>query len=120
MNILIDTNIALYFLAGDQKLAGLLDQATIHLSFISELELLSYPGVTKLEQQKIEEFIDDTVVIDINDRIKRKALSVWQESNSQLPDAIIAGTAISEQLPFLSADSDFERLKELQLFLYEL
>lgn len=119
VNILIDTNITLYFLTGDKKLAGLLDNAVIHLSFISELELLSYPDLTEIERQKVEEFINDVIVVDINNRIKRKALSIWRESKFKLPDAIIAGTAIAKQLPFISADKDFERVKELQLFLYE-
>lgn len=120
MNILIDTNIALYFLAGDKKLADLIDNAVIHLSFISEMELLSYPDLTEIERQEIEKFIDDAIVVNITVEIKRKAISVWQESEAKLPDAIIAGTAITEQLPFLTADSDFERVNGLQLFLYEL
>lgn len=120
MNILIDTNIALYFLAGDKKLAELLDNAVIHLSFISELELLSYPELKKEEQQGIEKFIEDCVVVDINHRIKRKTVTIRQQSNLKLPDAIIAATAIAEQLPFLSADNDFEKVESLQLFSYEL
>lgn len=120
VNILIDTNIALYFLAGDKKLAELLDNTVIHLSFISELELLSYPELKKEEQQGIEKFIEDCVVVDINHRVKRKTVAIRQQSNLKLPDAIIAATAIAEQLPFLSADNDFEKVESLQLISYQL
>lgn len=97
----------------------MIDYTVIHLSFISKLELLCYPDLSDKEQQEVERFINDAIVLDIDDQIKKKAISIWQESDFKLPDALIAGTAISKQLPFLSADSDFERVKELQLLLYE-
>lgn len=37
---LIDTNIAIYLLAGDLRIAEMLDKTQIYFSFISELELL--------------------------------------------------------------------------------
>lgn len=120
MNILIDTNIALYFLAGDKKLADILDNTIIHLSFITELELLSYPALAETEKKEIQSFIDDCVTVDINHGIKKNTVEIRQESKLKLPDATIAGTAISEQLPFLSADRDFERVKGLHLFSYEI
>jgi hypothetical protein len=46
MNILIDTNIALYLLGGDSRIAEVLEGETVYVSFISELELLGYPGIT--------------------------------------------------------------------------
>lgn len=39
-SLLIDTNIALYLLNGDNTIAELLDGKDVYLSFISELELL--------------------------------------------------------------------------------
>ena len=120
MNLLIDTNIALYFLAGDDKLASLLDNSVVHLSFISELELLSYPDLNKKEKSTITDFVDDCVIIDINNRIKKETIRIRQNAALKVPDAIIAATAISEQLPFLSADKDFERVEGLHLFSYEL
>jgi len=46
MNILIDTNIALYLLGGDEQIANVLDGQVVHVSFITELELLGYPDIT--------------------------------------------------------------------------
>lgn len=120
VNTLIDTNIALYLLGGDKKLANLLDDIVIHLSFVSELELLSYPDLSENDQKEIAKFIDECVVIDINHRIKKKTISIRKVASLKLPDAIIAATAISEQLSFISADKDFERVDNLQLFSYEI
>ena len=41
MNIVLDTNAVLYFLAG--RLAEPLPQANFYVSVITEIELLSYP-----------------------------------------------------------------------------
>lgn len=50
--LLVDTNVVLYLLSGDKTVAELLDKKQIYLSFISELELLGYPGITSTEIQK--------------------------------------------------------------------
>ena len=47
MNILIDTNIALYLFGGDEQVAGVLDGQVVYVSFVTELELLGYPGMTE-------------------------------------------------------------------------
>ena len=39
-SLLVDTNIALYLLAGDERVAELLHGRDLFLSFITELELL--------------------------------------------------------------------------------
>jgi hypothetical protein len=51
-NLLIDTNIALYLFNGDRTIASLLDGRNIDLSFISEMELLAFPGITEDEPSK--------------------------------------------------------------------
>jgi predicted nucleic acid-binding protein len=43
-SFLIDTNIALYLLGGDVTITNILDNSTIYLSFITQLELLGYSG----------------------------------------------------------------------------
>ncbi len=58
MNILIDTNIALYLFGGDEQVAGVLDGQAVHVSFITELELLGYPDITDQEDKIIHDFLD--------------------------------------------------------------
>lgn len=90
---LIDTNIAIYLLAGDKRIADILDQNQIYLSFISELELLSFKKLSEAEDIIIKEFLNDTVIIDINKRIKDFVIDFRRERKFRLPDAIIAATA---------------------------
>ena len=49
---LIDTNIALYLLSGDQTLASLLHQKRIYLSIISEIELLGFIPMSQSQKKK--------------------------------------------------------------------
>jgi predicted nucleic acid-binding protein len=42
-NLLLDTNIFLYLLGGDETIAETLNGKNIYVSFITELELLGYP-----------------------------------------------------------------------------
>jgi predicted nucleic acid-binding protein len=58
-------------------------------------------------------------VIEMNAEIKNKAIQIKQKYKLKLPDAIIASTAILYNLPFISADSDFENIKELNLIFLE-
>ena len=63
-SVALDTNIVLYLLNGDQVLSELLYQKKLYLSFISQLELLSFRGITQKEYNQINKFIQDCIVID--------------------------------------------------------
>jgi predicted nucleic acid-binding protein len=70
-SVLLDTNIVLYLLSGDKVLSDLLHKKKLYLSFVSQLELLGFKGITTKQSVEINKFILDCVVIDINEEIKR-------------------------------------------------
>lgn len=117
--LLIDTNIALYLLGGNQTIQAVLDKNTIFISFITQLELLGYKGITDLEKNQIKNFIKDCVIIDINDEIKIKTIEIKEKVTIKLPDAIIAATSIVFDLPLLSADKGLIKIDNLNLILFE-
>lgn len=45
-HFLIDTNIALYLLGGDKDLAEIIQGSKLYVSFITQLELLGYQGIS--------------------------------------------------------------------------
>jgi predicted nucleic acid-binding protein len=53
-NILVDTNIILYLLSGDQTVADFLNKKHVFVSFITELELLGYVGIEPDERAIVE------------------------------------------------------------------
>lgn len=119
-SLVIDTNIALYLFNGDRTIASLLDGRNVYISFITEIELLGFPGITDEQKAISKEFIEDSVVIDLNDTIKRMTIDLRVKYNLKIPDAIIAASALYLNLPLISADKVFEKVSELQFIKYEI
>lgn len=119
-SILIDTNIALYLLNGDNTIAELLDGKDVYLSFISELELLGFQDLRDEDIPLIEEFLNSCIIVDLNQAIKKITIELKRVQKIKLPDAIIAATSKYMNLPLISADQGFEKITELQFIKYEL
>ncbi len=118
-SILIDTNTAIYLLDGDASLAEILHQKRIYLSFITQLELLGYPGITEKAVRQIENMLENCVVIDINNIIKSEVIRLRRAYSLKLPDCIVAATAIYMDLPIITSDKGFKKIEELNLMFYE-
>ena len=118
-SLLLDTNIVLYLLGGDQTLVTLLEEKQLYLSFISELELLSYKGVSEQEATTIKSFVKECIVVDMASDIKDICIKLRKRHNLKLPDAIIAATAGFLNIPLVSADQDFNKIKTVDVFFYK-
>ncbi len=118
--LFIDTNIILYLLGGDITLAEMLNQKQIYISIVTELELLSFRDITKKEENVIREFVNQCKIININNPIKEETIQIRRKYHTKLPDSIIIASALYLDLPLISADSDFKKVKELALIHYEI
>ena len=118
-SILLDTNIVLYLLSGDEVLSDSLFNRKLYVSFITQLELLGYKNISAKEQQNIHRFLDDCIIIDINQQIKETVIMLKQKHKLKLPDSIILATSIYLGLPMMSADSDFSGIEEAAVIYYE-
>jgi predicted nucleic acid-binding protein len=118
--LLVDTNIVLYFLQGNDDIARLFSDSALTVSFITELELLSFGQISPDDDQVIRSFLQFVRIIDITPEIKSRTIEIRQKSKLKLPDAIIFATAISQDLPFITADMGFSKIKDPRIILYEL
>ena len=118
-NIFLDTNIVLYLISGDENLADLLNNKTIYISFITELELLGYKEITIEEIKKVEEFLASITIIDINSEIKKITTGIRRNYKIKLPDAIIAATAYYLNCPLMTSDKEITKLTEINILQYE-
>jgi predicted nucleic acid-binding protein len=118
-SIFLDTNILIYLLQGDQKIAELIDNKTFTISFITELELLSIPA-NPTQLKKIKSLLKECYILNINDEIKKNTIDFRNKYNVKLPDAIVAATAHYLDLPLITADKGFKKIEELNLFIYEI
>ena len=119
-SFIVDTNIILYILNGNKELAEMLNGKEVYVSFITELELLGYKGITKSDKEIIQNFLDDCTIIGINNIIKTNTLQIKQNQTVKLPDAIIGATTIYLNIPLLTADKGFAKIKEIDLRLFEI
>ena len=117
---LLDTNVILYLLNGDNTVADLINGKQIYVSFITELELLGYQEITEEEHQRINEFLAECTIININKQIKERTIQIRQHQKIKLPDSIIAATSHYLNIPLISLDSDFKNVEGISVIVYEM
>lgn len=117
--MVVDTNILLYLLNGDDNLESLLSRTQVYISYITEIELLSYHNISTAELKKIEAMIENCTVIEMNHDIKQDVINLRRKYRIKVNDAVIAATSLYLGMPLLTADSGFIKVKELDLKFYE-
>lgn len=75
-SILLDTNIILYLLNGEETLIPLLEEKNLFLSFITQLELLGNRYLKPKDILQIKQFVSECPVIDITQGIKDFAIDL--------------------------------------------
>lgn len=118
-SILLDTNIVLYLLSGDTTLSNSLFNRKLYVSFITQLELLGYQGITDHEQDKLQTFLNECIIIDINQQIKVEVINLKRHYKLKLPDSIILATSAYLGVPVMSADNDFIKVTSADVIFYE-
>ena len=79
---------------GYPDLKGMYPDADLFISEITEIELLSYWGITTDEESNIKRFLSDLVIIPLTPEIKQKTILFRRRARCKTPDSIIAATAI--------------------------
>jgi predicted nucleic acid-binding protein len=118
-NFLADTNAFIYLLDKHPSVQSLL-QSTWLFSFITEIELLGKPGITPSQIKEINGLLAVCTKVTHTEPINKTAIFLKQSYKIKVPDAIIAATAIQQEIPLLTFDKGFSRIKELDLVLLEL
>ena len=115
---LLDTNTAIEYL--DDKLsenANLkIEEHPFQMSIISRIELLAWKGGTKKQILVLENFIAASIVHALDEPVILKSIEVRKNNNCKLPDAIIAATALVNDLTLVTSNiADFKNIPGLQL-----
>ncbi|WP_017731474.1 type II toxin-antitoxin system VapC family toxin [Nafulsella turpanensis] len=118
--IFVDTNILLYFLKGDQDVIEMISDKDLVISFITELELLSFPKITTDSEETIKGLLKSCLIVDVSPEIKDLTIEFRRKSKLKLPDSIVAATAFYYKLPLLTADKQFRTVEELEIIIYEM
>ncbi len=111
MNFVLDTNAVIYLQKG--SLAEPLPVGRYYLSVITEIELLSFPGLSRDQEQALHAFLDDVTVVTVGDEIKNRAIRLRRRYRLKVPDAIIVATALSLPAELVSNDMKLATIEGL-------
>ena len=71
-----------------------MDEAYFFSSVIVRIELLSKRNMLYDEERDIHEFLDNLVIVPINEAIEKKVIEIRRTTAVKLPDCIVAATSI--------------------------
>lgn len=117
--VVVDTNVMLYYLDGDNNVAIFFEDNKPQISFISELEALSAPELSIEEKDKINILLSVLTIYPFREEFKEATIKIRSRYKLKLPDAIIAATALTMNLPLVTGDKAFKKVEGLDILFYE-
>jgi predicted nucleic acid-binding protein len=119
---LLDTNAVVALLNGNAPLVQTLQSATwVGISVITELEFLSFPGLTAQDEALFQQFKSRVEVIDLqasDSKLLSRIVAVRKSGKVKLPDAIIAAAAIENSASLLTQDAGFSKVASLSILTF--
>ncbi len=121
MKYLLDTNTIIGFLHGLIPPQGVIFLNPIvddnpKISVITQMEILGFDFPTFEEENITEIFVNASTVLDLNSSIISKTIQIRKQQKIKLPDAIIAATAVVNNLILITRNiQDFKNIEELKM-----
>ena len=115
--MLIDSNIAIYAAKNQSpSLRQFVNDIAPSVSVISYIEALGYHQLIEPEREFLEEFFQFAEILPLSDLIAQQAVTLRQQRRMGLGDAIIAATAITNNLTLVTHNTeDFRWIAGLEL-----
>ena len=107
IKFLLDTNIVIGLLKEFKPAINLVEEVGVVLeksavSQITRMELLGHPKITLDDELLIQLFLKECQVLLIDEQIEEKATQLRRSGLLKLPDAIVAATAVGNNLRLLT------------------
>jgi len=120
IDYLIDTNILIYIIKGNPKVEYFAKSEILAISYITEMEVLGKYQISESEKQTIGNVLENCCIFEMDAQIKQSAINIKQQIKMKLPDAIVAATAIKNNITLVTADKDFKKVPNLDLVLIDI
>jgi predicted nucleic acid-binding protein len=117
---LIDSNVIIGYLAGQIPSSGMEIVSGIvsnrpNISVISKIEILRFND-TPENETILEEFINISKVYPLSNNVVELTVKLCKQNKIKLPDAIIAATALLEDLTLVTRNiNDFKNIPDIKL-----
>ncbi len=108
---LLDTNAIIYLVSG--RLVLPLPNGKYSVSIITEIELLSFSGLSVEEEQKIRDLLLLLDRVHLTDAVRDETISLRRKNRLKLSDAIIAASALIHDAVLLTNDQAFTSIEGL-------
>ena len=108
---ILDTNAGIYIV--DNRLATPLPPGSFGISVVTEIELLSKPGMTAGEMATARAFLSKLGLVDLSPSIREEAARMRRDERLRLPDAMIVATALVEGAVLVTNDLALHRVPGL-------
>ena len=117
--LLLDTNAVVALLSGTSAVEEEVFAASfVGVSVIARLEFLAFSGLSQNDKDLFESFCRRAEVIGLTRddlELQETAVRLRRDFGLKLPDAIIAATALTQKAVLVTADEDFNRVKDLKV-----
>ncbi|HKL32787.1 MAG TPA: type II toxin-antitoxin system VapC family toxin [Tangfeifania sp.] len=116
---LVDTNILISLAKNEIELADIAtDETRLYISVITYMETMSYRFQNSIEKETVSKLCEKLPVIQLSRKIVEKVITLKENPEINLGDAVIAATAITNRLDLVTANvSDYQNLdSKLKLF----
>jgi len=116
--MVIDTNIIIACLKGESKVVNILSNwkregRALFVSSITVAETLAISSLTESGILKIKAFLNNFISIPFDDSIAEIAAKLRRKYSLKIPDAGIAASAITRNVPLVTRDRQFRKVSEL-------
>ncbi len=118
---LLDTNVVIHYLGNSlpfnsiEFLNQFIDENS-YVSVITQMEILGFNYKSKTEKHITQFFIENSTVLEINADVVQKTIAIRKSRKIDLPDAIIAATAIVNGFTLITQNvKDFEKIQGIKL-----
>ncbi|MBN3950092.1 MAG: type II toxin-antitoxin system VapC family toxin [Nostoc sp. NMS7] len=121
MRYVYDTNIFIYYLADEPTVNSFFTEEFLNLhevliSPIIHIELLSFAGLEKEEEQAIRDLLSQFYSVPLLREIEEQTIQLKRQYKIKLPDAIIAATALHKDAFLVTRNAnDFQGIAELKI-----
>jgi len=119
VDLFVDTNILINLAEGKKEVDQYLEGNNLFVSVITEIELLGWHKITNPQKSFFHELLSDCTLIGLTKPIKELAIELKQKHKIKLPDAVILGSAIHLDIPLITLDQGFEKIKDLNLIVIQ-
>ena len=118
---LYDTSIFIYYLADEITVNSWFTEEFLNLheilvSPIIRIELLSFTGLSKEEEQSIEDLLSQFNTVPLLREIENQTIQIKRQYKIKLPDVIIAATAVNQDAFLVTRNiGDFKGITGLKI-----